>query len=131
MNTIGKNIKQFREEAGCTQEQMAESLNVTRQAVSNWENGKTEPDINTLDKIANYFNLSVEDIIYGKRARQNITNVTNITKKFQLGPEEGLGFGAILAVVISYVKWHSIGWAILHGALNWVYVIYFLIKYGN
>ena len=41
----------------------------------------------------------------------------------------GLTFGAALAMVISYVTWKSVWWAILHGALSWVYVIYFLIKY--
>jgi len=31
--------------------------------------------------------------------------------------------------VISYVKWQSIGWAILHGAMSWGYVIYYFFKY--
>lgn len=35
---VGKNIKQFREQKGLSQEQLAEQLHVTRQAVSNWEN---------------------------------------------------------------------------------------------
>jgi len=39
----------------------------------------------------------------------------------------GIGFGAALAMVISYVNWGSIGWAILHGILGWIYVIYYLI----
>ena len=49
---VGNNIKKVREEKGLTQEQLAERLNVTRQAVSNWENEKTQPDIETLDRIA-------------------------------------------------------------------------------
>lgn len=44
--------------------------------------------------------------------------------------EKGVSFGSALALVISYVNWHSIGWAILHGILGWVYVIYYAIKYG-
>jgi uncharacterized membrane protein YjjB (DUF3815 family) len=32
--------------------------------------------------------------------------------------------------VLSYVKWKSIGWAILHGCLGWVYIIYYAIRYG-
>jgi hypothetical protein len=32
-------------------------------------------------------------------------------------------------MVISYTTWHSIPWAILHGVLSWVYVIYFIIRY--
>ena len=43
---------------------------------------------------------------------------------------KGLSFGAALAMVISYVTWRSIGWAIFHGLLNWVYVVYFVLKYG-
>ena len=42
----------------------------------------------------------------------------------------GIGFGSALAMVISYVTWNSSGWAMLHGALGWVYVIYFIFKYG-
>ena len=41
----------------------------------------------------------------------------------------GITFGSALAMVISYTAWHSIGWAILHGLLSWVYVIYYAIRY--
>lgn len=41
----------------------------------------------------------------------------------------GITFGSALAMVISYTTWKSVGWAIFHGLLSWVYVIYFLIKY--
>ena len=53
------------------QEQLAEQLHVTRQAVSNWETGKTQPDIETLTKIAEYFDVSVEYLIYGKEPQAN------------------------------------------------------------
>lgn len=43
--------------------------------------------------------------------------------------KSGITFGSALAMVISYVTWHSVGWAILHGALSWVYVIYFVLRY--
>jgi len=41
----------------------------------------------------------------------------------------GIGFGSCLAMVVSYVAWNSIPWAILHGIFGWFYVIYYLIKY--
>lgn len=44
--------------------------------------------------------------------------------------ESGLSGGAALAMVLSYVKWHSIGWAIVHAPLSWAYVIYFGFTYG-
>ena len=126
MNNIRKTIKKLREEKNITQEQLAEKLNVTRQAVSNWEKGKTQPDIDTIIKISGILEVSVEEIIYGQK--QN--NVTVVNKTVEKTTKTGIGFGAVLAMIISYVKWHSIGWAIFHGILNWFYVIYFIIKYG-
>ena len=124
---IGNNIKYFRKESGMTQDELAEELNVTRQALSNWERGKTEPDIETLTKIAEILDVSVEELIYGEeREEEHKTVVRQVTKH----AKEGVGFGTVLAMVISYVKWQSIGWAILHGLFNWVYVIYYIIKYG-
>lgn len=41
----------------------------------------------------------------------------------------GVSFGSALAMVISYNAWQSIGWAIFHGLLSWVYVIYYIIRY--
>jgi hypothetical protein len=42
----------------------------------------------------------------------------------------GLGLGNLIAVIISFMVWKHIGWAILHGILGWFYVFYYLIKYG-
>ena len=39
----------------------------------------------------------------------------------------GISFGSALAMMISYTTWHSIGWAISHGLLSWLYGIYFWI----
>ena len=125
---VGRNIRRFREAKGLTQEQLAERLCVTRQAVSNWENEKTQPDIDTLHKIAQVLEVSVEELIYGeKRERENKTIVNhNVTKNIR----KGLSFGAGLSMVISYVNWGSVGWAIFHGLLNWFYVLYYVIRYG-
>ena len=43
--------------------------------------------------------------------------------------KSGITFGSALAMVISYTTWHSVGWAIFHGLLSWVYVLYFVITY--
>lgn len=62
---FAKNIKAARLGAKLTQDELAEKISVTRQAVSNWENGKTEPDIDTLTKLAEVTNVTVEELIYG------------------------------------------------------------------
>lgn len=135
MNKVNTTIKRLRQEKGINQEQLAEQLHVTRQAVSNWETGKTQPDIETLTQIAAYFDVSVERLIYGKEITKK-TDVVSRTwnwRKFRLSltlyPERIILFGSMLATVISYVNWHSIGWAMLHGLLNWGYVLYYIIRY--
>ena len=122
MNEVKTTIRQLRQEKGINQEQLAEQLHVTRQAVSNWENGKTQPDIETLSQIAEFFEVSVEKLIYGKEKPRWHFSV-------QFYPEKAIELGMILATVVSYVRWQSIGWAILHGLLNWGYILYYIIRY--
>jgi len=129
---VGKNIKKHRTELNMTQEELADKISVTRQAVSNWETEKTQPDIETLERISEVLGVTIEELIYGKQKSSQGTLekgkdvMLNVTKG---STKSGIGFGAVLAIVISYVKWQSVGWAIFHGLLNWVYVVYFLIKY--
>ena len=42
----------------------------------------------------------------------------------------GLSFGSALAMVISFTTWKSVGWAIIHGLMSWVYVLYYLLVYA-
>ena len=41
----------------------------------------------------------------------------------------GIGLGSIIAFIVSYCTWHSIGWGILHAIFGWAYVLYFAIVY--
>ena len=43
--------------------------------------------------------------------------------------KSGITFCSCLAMVISFTTWHSVGWAIIHGLLSWVYVIYYILRY--
>ncbi|MBQ7902385.1 MAG: helix-turn-helix transcriptional regulator [Oscillospiraceae bacterium] len=67
MHIIAKNIKQLRQERNWTQQEMADMLFVTRQTVSNWENGKALPDVETLLQIAEKLDIDVNELVYGKR----------------------------------------------------------------
>lgn len=66
---IAKYIKMIRIKNKLTQSQFAEKLNVTCQAVSKWETGKSIPDIDTLNNICSSFNVSIDEIINGKKAK--------------------------------------------------------------
>lgn len=61
--SISKNIKTIRIDSGESQEQMATKLNVTRQTISNWENGKSVPDIEQLNQIATIYQTDINTII--------------------------------------------------------------------
>ncbi len=61
--TFGQRLSKAREEAGFTQERLAEKLYVTRQGVSRWENDKTQPSIETLGLICNILNKPPEYFI--------------------------------------------------------------------
>lgn len=65
MNAVGKNLKQLRQREKLTQDALAERLHVTRQAVSSWETGKTQPDIETLTALAEALHADVRELIYG------------------------------------------------------------------
>lgn len=41
----------------------------------------------------------------------------------------GITFGSALAMVISYVNWHSVFWAVIHGLMSWIYVVYYIVRY--
>lgn len=59
---IGEKIKTFRRARGVTQEQLAEVLNVSNQSVSRWESGVCYPDLELLPAIANYFEVTLDDL---------------------------------------------------------------------
>ena len=68
MPDIGRHIAESRKKNTLTQEQLASALHVTRQTVSSWENGRTLPDVETLAQVATALNVSVEELIYGRRS---------------------------------------------------------------
>lgn len=65
MRDIGKNIKGLRERRGMTQEALAEALFVTRQTVSNYETGRSRPDIDMLIRIAQVLDADMNHLLYG------------------------------------------------------------------
>ncbi len=77
---VGKFIKELREEKGWSQEELANKIYVTRQAVSRWERGVGLPDYDLLLKICNVFNVTSNEIIAGeRRSKKNEEYINNIT----------------------------------------------------
>lgn len=126
---VGSNIRYYRKKNQLTQDDIAQICCVTRQAVSKWEQEKTEPDLETLSLIAKKLEITEEELIYGPDESEKRKNKVTDNAVFRFSFHLETSIGATLAVVLSYLKWKSIGWAILHGMLGWIYVIYYSIKY--
>lgn len=62
---LERRLAELRKEKNVSQEELAEKLYVSRQTISNWERGKTYPDINSLLLMANYFDVSLDHLIKG------------------------------------------------------------------
>ncbi len=74
---IGKFISAKRKERGLSQQQLADTLNVSFQAISKWENGAGYPNIETLYELATYLETSVDDILTG---RENVQQGLSYSK---------------------------------------------------
>ena len=68
--TISQNLKDLRRLSGLTQEQVAEKVGLTRQAISSYESGRTQPDITMLEKLAEVYGAELTDVLYGAGQRQ-------------------------------------------------------------
>ena len=74
---VGKFIREIRKEKGFTQKELAEQLGITDKAVSKWERGINCPDISLLEELANLLDVTVLELIKGKR----LTKETKINNK--------------------------------------------------
>ena len=83
--SLGKQILKLRKENKMSQEDFSEIFNVTRQTVSSWENEKSYPDIETLVKISDKFNISLDILIKGdNKMIQDVTKKMKNHKLFKI-----------------------------------------------
>lgn len=81
---IGIKMKNARTKANLTQEQAAEALGVSRQTISNWENGKTYPDIVSVVKMSDLYDISLDRLLKEDRSMPDyldyLEESTNVVK---------------------------------------------------
>ena len=97
MRDIGKNIKEFRLRKSYSQEEMAEKLYVTRQTISNYETGKSRPDLDTLIRIADIYGVDVNQLIYGEN---EMTRDEVIKRNVRIGI-----CAALIVVMAVFIHW--------------------------
>ena len=69
---IGRFLKELRKEKDITQEQLAEKIKVSGRTVSRWETGSNMPDISLLAQLADFYDVSIPEIIDGERKSENM-----------------------------------------------------------
>lgn len=91
---LSEKIKELRKKKGLTQEDLANALNVSRQAITKWESGDGSPDIENLKNIALYFHVSIDYLIDSTTEK-----VIDLKTKFQLVEIFLFVFGICLGIV--------------------------------
>ena len=64
MNDFSRNLSRLRKERSLSQAELAERLHVVRQTISNWETGRSFPDLEMLTQLASFFHVDLENLIY-------------------------------------------------------------------
>ena len=80
---FNEKFQELRKNRGLTQEELAESLYVSRTAVSKWESGRGYPNIESLKEISKFFSVSIDELLSGEKLlfiaeKENKTNIKNI-----------------------------------------------------
>ena len=79
--TIGKRIAALRREKGLKQEELAEKLGVSAQAVSKWENDQTCPDISLLPLLAKTLGVTVDELLSGKEESAPAVQIIPVSER--------------------------------------------------
>lgn len=121
---IGNKIKEARNGAELTQDQAAEKIMVSRQTISNWETGKTMPDIASVIKMSDLYHISLDELLKGDQdMMKKIEKDTNIVRSNSRLIAVGI-VAIIVAVVVTFASIMT-GNAVLDflaAALPWVFM---------
>lgn len=112
MTKISKNIKRLRMLQNMSQEELSQKLFVSRQAVSSWENGRTQPDLEMIQKLSELFNVPVEELLYGEkrntRLEENVKTGKTLFMVFSIVGSLFVGTGLIILFVALWDKFPNI-----------------------
>ncbi len=112
MTKISKNIKRLRMLQNMSQEELAQKLFVSRQAVSSWENNRTQPDLDMIQKISELFGVEVEELLYGEKRNTKLEESVRTSKTlfmvFSILGSLFVGAGVIILMVALWDKFPNI-----------------------
>ena len=103
---VGRRIREERERLGISQEGLAREVFVSRQTVSNWETGKTYPDVQSLLLLSNLFDVSVDSLVKGdvEIMEKQMENYELARYKIKASMTVALGLIAVGAVMLALLS---------------------------
>ena len=104
MKSIGETIASLRKEKGMTQNELAEKMNVTDKAVSKWERDLSCPDINTISKLADVLNVSVEELLKAKKQDYNNNKLKDLINLIFKAIALAMGVAVIVLNVLNQIE---------------------------
>lgn len=131
---LGARIREYREHAGVTQEQLAKAVFVSRQTVGNWERGVTLPDIQSLQLLAGVFDVTVDELLGGtasQLAHEAANDRRVLMRSFIM---EWVNILVLICVGLARsalreygVSWSAYqGYSMLLGVVQWAVALYML-----
>ncbi|MCR2044103.1 helix-turn-helix domain-containing protein [Anaerosalibacter massiliensis] len=106
---IAQRLTDLRKEKGCSQEELAAQLGISRQAVSKWERGEASPDTDNLILLSNIYGIGLDELLNIDRFENN--SEENNKKRLVKFPYPVLATIIYLILGLSYKLWHP-GWIV-------------------
>ena len=125
---LGKQIKMYRLENKLSQEELADRIYVSRQTISNWENDKSYPDINSLVLLSEVFKVSLDKLIKG-----DVDIMKDVIKKEEVDKMNRYGKIYTIMLIVTVVSvvplfmWLGL-WALIPWGIVWMVSMYFASK---
>lgn len=125
---LGKQIRMYRLENKLSQEELADRIYVSRQTISNWENDKSYPDINSLVLLSEVFKISLDRLIKG-----DIETMKDVIQKEEVDKMNRYGKIYTIMLIVTVVSavplfmWLGL-WALIPWGIVWMVSMYFASK---
>ena len=125
---LGKQIKMHRQEAHLSQKELANRVYVSRQTISNWENDKSYPDVNSLVLLSEIFQISLDNLIKGDiEVMKDVIQKEEIEKMNRYGKSYTIMLIATAVSAVPLFMWLGV-WAFIPWGIIWTISMYFAFK---
>ena len=125
---LGKQIKKYRQEAHLSQEELSNRVYVSRQTISNWENDKSYPDVNSLVLLSEIFQISLDNLIKGDiEVMKDVIQKEEIEKMNRYGKAYTIMLIATAVSAVPLFMWLGV-WAFIPWGIIWAISMYFAFK---